>query len=146
MRKYTPKTAAKTVIQLLVLAVALIATVAAKIYLSSYRILMITLVALFWVAAVIFAGIMLPVYFRRTVVYVSEAEISVHSGIVFLRREHMKADSMQYFSYVKTPLSNITGFNFITVHALGATVLLPFLSKKDAEEIAALFNAKIESK
>lgn len=145
MRKYTPKTSAKTVIQFLVFAAAIILTVAAKMYLSSYRILMITLVALFWVAAVTFAGILLPMYFRRTVIYLSSAEISVHSGFVFLRREHMKADSMQYFSYIKLPLSNLTGFNFITVHALGATVLLPFLAKRDAEEIASLLNAKIEN-
>lgn len=146
MRKYTPKPAAKAFIQILIFIVSVILTALAVSYLSSYRIVMISLVALFWVAAIIFGGILLPMYFRRTVIYLSATEISVHSGFFFVWREHMKMDSVQYFSYVKTPLSNITGFNFISVHALGATLILPFLSKRDAEDIAMQLSEKIESK
>lgn len=146
MRKYTPKPSAKVFIQILIFIVAVLITVLAAAYLSSYRILMTALIVLFWLAAIIFGGILLPMYFRRTVMYISPTEISVHSGFFFIWREHMKVESMQYFSYIKTPLSKFTGFNFISVHALGASLLLPFLSQKDAEDIATQLSEKIESK
>lgn len=143
MRKYTPKIAALYTIQALIFIVAVALTLLSVRYLSSFRILMSVIIIICWVASAIFGLWLLPMYFRRTVVYIGTSEISVHSGLIFLWREHMKASAVQYVSLVRAPLSSLTGFNFVFIHALGGTVVLPFLSSADAEEIITLLNSRI---
>ena len=135
MRKYTMKPAALYLISGTLFLAAALATLLSRAYLYSFEILMYSLIGLFWVIAVLFGLILLPMYFRRTVIYVSPAEITVHSGLLFLRRDHMKMSAVQYVTKISMPLSNLTGFNFIAAHALGGNILLPFLNSVDCEEI-----------
>ncbi len=145
MRKYTPKIAALYTIQVLIFLLSLLITVLAVLYLSSFRILMSVIIIICWLIAVIFGLWLLPMYFRRTVIYLGISEVSIHSGLVFMWREHMKISSVQYVSRVITPLSGATGFNFVIIHALGGSVVLPFLSKKDSEEIINVLNSRISN-
>lgn len=135
MRKYTLKSAALYLISGTLFIIAALATFLLRAYLVSFEILMYSLIGLFWGIAVLFGLILLPMYFRRTVIYISPAEITVHSGLLFLRRDHMKMSAVQYVTHISMPLSNLTGFNFIVVHALGGNILLPFLNAVDCEEI-----------
>lgn len=135
MRKYTMKPAALYLISGTLFLAAALATLLSRAYLYSFEILMYSLIGLFWIIAVLFGLILLPMYFRRTVIYVSLAEITVHSGLLFLRRDHMKMSAVQYVTKISMPLSNLTGFNFIAIHALGGNILLPFLNSVDCEEI-----------
>ena len=143
MRKYTPKIAALYTIQVLIFLVSATVTVLAILYLSSFRILMSVLIIICWALATLFGLWLLPMYFRRTVMYLGTGEISIHSGLLFLWREHMKISAVQYVSLIKVPLSGLTGFNFVMVHGLGGTAVLPFLSKPDADEIIAVLNLRI---
>ncbi len=144
MRKYTLSTAALRTVQILIALLAIGITAVSLIYLSSFKILMIILLSVCWASVFLFGGIILPIYFRRAVIYISTAEISFHSGVFFRRRQHLRAESVQYCSQIKMPLSGLTGFNFIVLHALGASVILPFLSKKDSEDIITLIDTRLQ--
>ena len=143
MRKYRPKTTALLIINIAVILLCTGLTVVTRIYLVSFRILMILLIALFWAAAVLFCCVLLPLYFRRTVVYVSGIELCLHTGIFFWRREYMRMSAVQYVTSVSLPLSGFSGFNFIFVRGLGGTLVLPFLRSADCDDIINLIHIKI---
>lgn len=143
MRKYIPKSTALTIIRLGIIAICILLTAAAKIYLSSFRILMIVLICLFWGVGVLFAFLIFPGYFHRTVVYTSGTEISIHTGMFFKKREFMKMSAVQYVTKLSFPLSSFSGFNFIMVRGLGGTIVLPFLRITDCDDIINLIHAKI---
>ena len=146
MRKYTLKPSALYLIcgAIFILAAAL--TFLAWQLLSSFRILMYALIGLFWVVAVVFGFFLIPMYFRRTVIYISSNEITVHSGLIFLRRDHMKMSAVQYVTKVSLPLGGVTGFNFIVVRALGGSVVMPFLNIIDCDEILDILHLEIQKR
>lgn len=146
MRKYTMKPAALYLISGAMFLLAAAATFLLRRYLYPFKILMYTLIGIFWGLAVLFGAILLPMYFRRTVIYVSPSEITVHSGLLFLTRQHMKTSAVQYVTRVATPLSSFSGFNFIAVRALGGTLILPFLNSVDCEEIMASLRLEISKR
>lgn len=135
MRKYTMKPAALYIMSGALFAVAVLATLLCRLYLYSFEILMYSLIGIFWFFAILFGLILLPMYFRRTVIYISPTEITVHSGLLMLKRDHMKMSAVQYVTSASMPLSAFSGFNFIAVKALGGSVILPFLRSSDCEEI-----------
>lgn len=146
MRKYTLSPSAKYIICTAIFLIAAAATFPVMHYLSSFRILMYVLVGIFWAIAVLFGMILVPMYFRRTVIYVSGAEITVHSGLMFLRRDHIKTSAVQYVTFITLPLSGISGFNFITIRAMGGSLLLPFLRIQDANEIENALHLEIQKR
>ena len=89
MRKYTMKPAALYIISGSLFLLAAAATLLIVGYLVSFKILMYSLVGLFWGLAVLFGLILLPMYFRRTVIYISPSEITVHSeGEMYITVRH----------------------------------------------------------
>ena len=143
MRKYTFKPSALYIMSVAMFLAAGIGSALAWRYLGSFRILMFVLIGLCVGAAVLFGLILLPMYFRRTVIYISQSEITVHTGLIFLKREHMKMSAVQYVTLISTPLGGVTGFNFVILRALGGSLVLPFLSVKDCEEILTVVQSEI---
>ena len=146
MRKYTLKPAAMYLICGANFLLAALGTFLARRYLVSIEILMYAVMGLFWGIAGLLGLILLPMYFRRTVIYLSSAELTVHTGIFFLRREHMRISAIQYITKVALPLSGFSGFNFIVVRALGGSMVLPFLNSVDCDEIAAALHLEISKR
>lgn len=146
MRKFVPKPAALLTLRILILIVTLAATVLVYVYLSSFKTLMTIVICVLWALAIIFALILLPIYFRRTVMYISATELSIHTGLIFLRRSHMRVNAVQYISLITLPFSKLTGFNFLTVHGLGGALVLPFLSTDDAKAIADALSLEIQKR
>ncbi|MBQ8623236.1 MAG: hypothetical protein IJ424_02515 [Oscillospiraceae bacterium] len=146
MRKFTPKLAALLTLRISVLILTVAATVLIYVYLSPFKTVMYILIALFWAVALAFVLILLPAYFRRTVMYLSPTELSLHTGMIFLTREHMRVSAVQYISMITLPFSSITGFNFLAVHGLGGTMILPFLSSEDALTLADSLQLEIQKR
>ncbi len=146
MRKYSLKPAAQYLICGALLILAAAATILARIYLSSFEILMYSLIGIFWTGAVLFGVILLPMYFRRTVIYISSNEITVHTGLIMLRRDQMKMQAVQYVTRMSLPLANLSGFNFIVVRALGGSLILPFLNAVDCDEIMGILQLEISKR
>ncbi|MCD7823552.1 MAG: hypothetical protein LUG86_05990 [Oscillospiraceae bacterium] len=138
MRKYQPKRAALIIIDVAIVVLAAILTGFTVGYLSHYKIIMTLLLCLFWLAAILFAAILLPGYFSRTVIYISPTDISMKTGIIFIKRHHMRAEAVQYVSTITTFMSKYTGLNFVILRAMGGTMALPFLGLDDLHEIEGL--------
>lgn len=146
MRKYTLKPAALYIMSGALFILAALVTLLAVQYLVSVKILMYSVIALFCAIAVLLGLILLPMYFRRTVIYISPYEITVHSGLIFLRRDHMKMSAVQYVTRVSLPLSGFSGFNFVILRALGGSIVLPFLNSVDADEIVETVHLEISKR
>ncbi len=143
MRKYTLKPAALYSLGGAMFLLSAAATVILRVYLVSFEILMYSLIGLFWGLSVLFGLILLPMYFRRTVIYISPSEITVHTGLILLRRIHMKMSAVQYVTRISAPILTLLGFNFIIIRALGGNIILPFLSAADSDSIADIIDIEI---
>lgn len=135
MRKFVPKRSALVIIDILIFLLCLTVTAVAVNYLFSFRIFMWIAICLFWGIGIVFGAFLLPFYFKRTAIYLSVTEISLHSGLLWLSREHMRLSAVQYITKIDVPLGRRLGFVFITAHGLGGSIIMPFLSYDDAEEI-----------
>lgn len=146
MRKFTPKPSALLSLRILILISAFAAAVLVYVYLSDFKTLSaVALGAVLGVSA-LFAFVLLPIYFRRTVIYLSPTELTIHTGMFFKQRSHMKTAAVQYISSLRLPFSKLTGFNFLSVHGLGGKIVLPFLSDDDAEALADSLELEIKKR
>ena len=136
MKKYYPSKNSLYILKVILLLLTIFFSFLAKVYLSAYPILMFTAIILFCALFVIIGAFWLPLYFSKTVYYISDFEISKQSGVLFEKKQLMKVKSVQYYTRLLTPLSKFTGFNFLKMNALGGSILLWFLNKDDANEIA----------
>jgi len=136
VKKYYPSKNSLYILKVILLLLTIVFSFLAKVYLSAYPILMFTAIILFCALFVIIGAFWLPLYFSKTVYYISDFEISKQSGVLFEKKQLMKVKSVQYYTRLLTPLSKFTGFNFLKMNALGGSILLWFLNKDDANEIA----------
>lgn len=143
MRKYKQKKSALVIIGVTAIVLAAILTALAAAYLSRYKITMTVLICLFWLIALLFAAVLVPAYFERTVIYISPTDISMQTGILFVKRHHMRMSAVQYVTSVTTFFSKYTGFNFVIIRAMGGGMVLPFLTLSDALDITNLFNSRL---
>lgn len=135
MKKYTMKPSALWIICIVIALATAAASYLVWRYLSAYEILMFVLIAIFIFLGFLFGFWLLPAYFRRTVICLAEGEITIHTGIIFLRRAQVKLRSAQYVTRIASPLAKYSGFNFLAIHALGGNLLLPFLRQEDCDEL-----------
>ncbi len=97
-----------------------------------------TLLLLFLILGICFAGILLPLYFRNAAYFVSPSCIVKQSGVFFLRKQTMRLDAVQYTTAVIGPFSKSSGLNLLILNALGGRMFLFFLSRHDMDEILRL--------
>ncbi len=91
---------------------------------------------------VVFIVILLPMWYKTIRYTVKDGEIISRSGLFSRTYRIMKLSAVQHASKISMPLSKITCFNFISLNAMGGSMLMMFLSEKDCAQIIALFNVK----
>lgn len=99
-----------------------------------------------WIITAAFAVLVLPFYFHKAAYTVSSKEITAKSGLLMTTRQFMMTSSVKSVSTVILPLGGLTGMNFVVLNALGARLLIPFLSKRDAAEITEIVNNSIRAR
>ena len=99
-----------------------------------------------WVTAALFAVLVLPFYFHKARYTVSSKEITAKSGLVMTSKQFMLTSAVKSVTSILLPLGRLTGMNFIVLNALGSRLVIPFLSRRDAEEIAELVNNSSRSR
>lgn len=93
-----------------------------------------------WIIAALFCLLVLPFYFIRSYFTVSSKEVTAFTGLFFTMRHFMPTSAIKSVTTIITPLGSITGLNFVVLNALGARLLIPFMSRRDAMEISAIVN------
>ncbi|MBR6101278.1 MAG: PH domain-containing protein [Ruminococcus sp.] len=91
-------------------------------------------------------GGLLPRVFRNNKVVISEDDITAIKGIINSRTSYMLIDSVKSVTVVVTPFGDRTGINFIILNAMGARLVLSFLTKTDCLKIAAHIDRKIKAR
>lgn len=99
-----------------------------------------------WVIAALFAVLVLPFYFHKAGYTVSSKEITAKSGLIVTSKQFMLTSAVKSVTAIFLPLGRFTGMNFIVLNALGSRLVIPFLSKRDAQEIADQVNNSIRSR
>jgi hypothetical protein len=61
-------------------------------------------------------------------------------------RHFMPTSAIKSVTTIITPLGSITGLNFVVLNALGARLLIHFMSRRDAMEISAIVNSSIRNR
>lgn len=139
---YTCKPAKRSMvfIYLLVIAVALGITVITEIFDYFLKDVGYYILLSVWIIASAFLFLLIPLYYKKTRFSVSEEDIVKYTFLFSFKYQYMTMDSVKSISTIVTPLSKITGLNFIIINALGAKIILPFLNKNDCREISLFFN------
>ena len=133
-------------IYLLVLVVAVGITVLEQVFDYFLKDVGFYIVIAVWIIAAAFLLILIPLYYKKTRFMVSEDDIVKYTFLFNFKYQYMTMDSVKSISTIITPLSRITGLNFIIINALGAKIILPFLHKNDCREISLFFNQIISGR
>lgn len=96
-----------------------------------------------WAALMITAVTVFPVYILVAKYEVSGKEIKLRKGFFILSHQFVPTSSVISVTTVLTPLSVITGFNFVVLNCPGAKSIMPFLTRKQAREISETVNEAI---
>lgn len=99
-----------------------------------------------WIIVALFAVFILPIYFFSSYFTISSTEITVKAGMIVTTKQFMPTSSVKSVTAIITPLSKITALNFVVLNALGSRVVLPFLTKKNVDEITAEINHSIRNR
>ena len=96
-----------------------------------------------WALILTAALVFIPHYFFHAKVVITKNEIAASGGFFYFKDDYMPIGSIKSISVISTPLGILTGFNFVVINALGSRVVLSFLRKRDARDIAATVNSMI---
>ena len=96
-----------------------------------------------WVFILILSMIIIPHYFLRAKVIITENEVAAAAGYFSYRTDYMPISAIKSVSVILTPLGTLTGLNFVVINALGARVLISCMRKTDAVEIAETINKRL---
>ncbi|MGN0591900.1 MAG: PH domain-containing protein [Ruminococcus sp.] len=97
-------------------------------------------------AWILIGVIYIPLSLSRIRITVTDKKIILESGIFLIRTRVLLIRSLQLSSILQTPLSQYTGLNFIPLRAYGGSLILPFLSRKDAQELYAFLTVCLLSR
>ena len=122
------------------------AILAVILFLIRYAVNLIEKLIPLWIIAALFCLLVLPFYFIRSYFTVSSKEVTAFTGLFFTMRHFMPTSAIKSVTTIITPLGSITGLNFVVLNALGARLLIPFMSRRDAMEISAIVNSSIRNR
>lgn len=102
-----------------------------------------------WIVIGIFAGtaallslVCLPLFFRKQRCLATPSKITLRAGILFIREQSIRLDRVQFVQTITGPFDGFLGLNFIVLYVYGGQLTLPFLSRRDRNELAALLEQR----
>lgn len=145
---FTCKPARKSIvfIYLLLIAIAVGLTYLVKYFDSFLHSAADIIIAVLWILTAVYLVVLMPLYYKRTLITVSEDKITKYTFMFTYKYQYMSMGSVKSVTTLVLPLGSLTGLNCIIINALGARLLLPFLNKKDCIEITRFFNDTISSR
>lgn len=137
MKEIRPDKHALTSVRLIVLALALAVTGAAKLYIPIDIVVIIIGIAVL-TAVIFFDCIYFPLYFSNLYYETDGKTITKYSGVIFRTNRTIRYSTVQYTAVVTTPFSKFTGLNFAVLFVYGGQLRLIFLDHRDCAEIVRL--------
>ncbi len=146
MRKYRPSKVPLVIIWIVLVALLLVIRYAVNLIDAFIPFSVNYILMPLWIIAALFCLLVLPFYFRKAYFTVSSKEVTACTGLIITARHFMPTTSIKSVTTIITPLGSITGFNFVVLNSLGANLLIPFMSRKDAMEISAIVNSAVRTR
>lgn len=146
MKRYLADRTSLNIIRLIILIFMVSVVLLAHFYLYFFPLLMWTIITVCGISGVFFASVYLPLFFKRAGYYISSEQIIKRTGVFVKKNQYMRMSAIQYATFITTPFSNYTGFNFIVFHAFGGNLILFFLSKNDMNAINTMWHSRNEKK
>ena len=87
--------------------------------------------------------IVFPIYILVAKYEVSSKDVRLRKGVVILSHQYVPLSSVTSVTTVTTPLSVLTGFNFVVLNSPGAKSIMPFVTRRQAREISSVVNDAI---
>ena len=131
MKEYRADIGALQVIQIMLCLIGAGLSFAAAHFLVRWVRIMWIVVGISAGTAALLALIGLPLFFRRLRCYASGTKITVRAGIFFLREQSIRLD-----------FDGIFGMNFIVLYVYGGQLTIPFLHKRDRQELTMLLEER----
>lgn len=135
MKIYRPKFSAFLTAELAVMLVAAILLTAVKYYVAVLPVAYEVVRTVLFIVTAFFSAVYLPLLFLRTKCVVENGAVTSYFGAFFNNEVLVEKEDVQYITLVKTPLSKLTGMNFLLLNAFGGRVIIYFLSYEQASEI-----------
>ena len=144
MKKYLPAKRAMLTLYILMALLGLFMNVLVYRYVTMIPADMLGMVAqAAWLVIIIVSVIIIPHYFLRAKVFITDTEVAAAAGYFSYRTDYMPISAIKSVSVIITPLGTLTGLNFVVINALGARVLISCMRKPDAVEIAETINKRL---
>lgn len=99
-----------------------------------------------WAAMLITAVTVFPIYVLVARYEVSPQQVKLRKGFFIITDQYVPTASVMSVTTVKTPLSVLTGFNFVVLNSVGAKSIMPFVTRKQANQITEVVNEAIKQR
>ena len=99
-----------------------------------------------WEALIILLIIAFPVYVLVARYTINSQSARLRTGVLLISHQYVPFDSVLSVTTVLTPLSFITGFNFVVPTSPGAKSVMSFLTRRQAREISQVINDAIQKR
>lgn len=92
------------------------------------------------------AVIVFPIYVLVAKYEITQRDVKLRKGFFIISHQYVPLSSVTSVTTVTTPLSVLTGFNFVVLNCPGSKSIMPFLTRRQAREISEIVNAAIKSR
>lgn len=89
------------------------------------------------------AGVLIPGFFGKSHLSVSERDIVCVKGVLTDRKVYLPMDAVRSVTMVVTPFGEYTGMNIIVFNAMGSRLIVWFLDKEDCIDLYGYVNELI---
>lgn len=142
MKEYRADAGALHLLQMIISLLGAGIALAAWYFLSRWLTAMWIVIGIFAGSAALVSLVCLPLYFRQQRCLASRAKITMRAGILFVREQSIRLDRVQFVQTVTGPFDGILGLNFIVLYVYGGQLTVPFLSRRDRNELTALLEQR----
>ncbi len=139
---YHADTSAMRLLSMTCLLLAGLLCLAAIVLLQRLPILMWTMVGIFAAIGILGSFLLLPLYFNKLQMEVTNSQIFLKTGIIFRRERSVQFQSIQFVQVITGPRDGAGGWNFITLYLYGGRLFLPFLRQTDRQALTQLLQEK----
>ena len=143
VRNYKASRRAMSVLYSVFAGIFLLWTIAIVVSYVSYGQITITDISTEVLFLALFSVGILPKFFRRNHLSVSEHDIVCVKGIITDRKVYLPMDAVKSVTMILTPLGDMTGINAIVFNALGSRLTVLFLDRADCIDIYSFVNGII---
>ncbi len=141
LKEYSADLSAMKLLQILICLLSAILIAVCGRFLYHWPVIMWILILIFGITAAVLSLFCLPVYFSNLKCIVTASQITVHTGMLFLREQSVRLQNIQFIQLI-TGFGGRFGMNFVILYVYGGSLMIFFMKKKDRQELTEFLERK----